>query len=229
MKLPERYIEELAKELFGQDTIPLILLIKDKENVSEFKIAERLGITINQVRNILYRLNEHNLVDSTRKKDRKKGWYIYFWTFDNEKAKDLLVKHKRKKIATMQSIIAAEEKSIFYVCPNSCTRIDNAQALECEFKCTECNSLLKEENREKKRQQMTDQIQRITKEIEELQQAIVEKEPRLKKKLLKQKKPITKPATRKEEKKPARKTAAEVKKHQIGLLKRVKSRLFRRF
>ena len=249
MRLPEQYIEELAKEILGNDTIPLILYLKDKENISEFKIAEKLGVTINQVRNVLYRLNERNLVDSSRKKDKEKGWYIYSWTFDSEKARNLLLNQKRNKIENLRAMISAEEKSIFYTCPNNCIRLDNAQAMESEFKCVECNSLLKEENKERKVQQMKDSIVKINNEIAELEKVsikeIVKVKEKLKGKPIKKfklnkkphiiKKPQKKFANKKpdierhsEHKKLEKKPIIEVPKKQ-NILRRVKSKLFRRF
>jgi len=249
MRLPEQYIEELAKEILGNDTIPLILYLKDKENISEFKIAEKLGVTINQVRNVLYRLNERNLVDSSRKKDKEKGWYIYSWTFDSEKARNLLLNQKRNKIENLRAMISAEEKSIFYTCPNNCIRLDNAQAMESEFKCVECNSLLKEENKERKVQQMKDNIIKINNEIAELEKVAISEVAKAKEKLkrkpikkfkLKKKPHIIKKPQKKfvnrrpdikkhsEPKKLEKKPLIEVPKKQ-NILKRVRSKLFRRF
>ena len=55
-----------------------------------------MNIEINQTRNILYRLTEHGIVSSTRKKDAKKGWYTYFCKIEITKSfeflKNLLIK-----------------------------------------------------------------------------------------------------------------------------------------
>ncbi len=42
--LPEKILNELIEETAGSDILPLVNLIKGKSNVSEFKIAEKLGI-----------------------------------------------------------------------------------------------------------------------------------------------------------------------------------------
>ena len=97
MKLPNKLIEDLVKEVVGDEAVRLVDLIKGKKNVSEFKIADKLKITVNQVRNILYGLNSRSLVTFTRKKDKKKGWYIYYWTFDEKKARDVIIEIKEKR------------------------------------------------------------------------------------------------------------------------------------
>ena len=85
MGLDTETVADLVEEIAGKDVIELVELIKGKEHVSEFKIADKLGVTVNQVRNMLYRLYSYNLVSFIRKKDKKKGWYIYYWTFDQKK------------------------------------------------------------------------------------------------------------------------------------------------
>ena len=66
-------IDDLVVNFAGEDVLPLVTLLKGKENVSEFVIADRLNVTVNQVRNMLYRLHKSNLVTFTRKKDKKKA------------------------------------------------------------------------------------------------------------------------------------------------------------
>ncbi len=102
MRLTKEITEELVKEVAGEDTVKLVGLLKDKDNISEFKLAEKLRLTVNTVRNMLYRLQAHNLVTSTRKKDKKKGWYIYYWTFNTPQAKSLVRVVKQKKFEQLK-------------------------------------------------------------------------------------------------------------------------------
>ena len=122
MRLSQPLMEELVKEVAGDDVLALLRLILGKSNVSEFKIAEKLNITVNQVRNMLYRLNEHNLVAFTRKKDKEKGWYIYFWTFDTFNARLLIIERKQKKIAELKN--ESVEKVIEQT-TNNCRKLFN--------------------------------------------------------------------------------------------------------
>ena len=58
MKVPEEIIIDLVKNIAGSDTVKLLhVLLKARKNVSEFKIAEKLGISVNAVRNMIYRLS----------------------------------------------------------------------------------------------------------------------------------------------------------------------------
>src|SRR3989338_9156756 len=89
MKITLKSLEDLVITIVGEDVLPLVRILWGKNNISEFKIAEMLNVTVNQVRNMLYRLNEQNLVDFIRKKDKKKSWYIYYLIFNKQK------KHRR--------------------------------------------------------------------------------------------------------------------------------------
>ena len=68
MKLDNELLEQLMADLVGDDVLPLVRILAKKRNVSEFKLAEMLNVTVNQIRNMLYRMNAHNLVSSIRKK-----------------------------------------------------------------------------------------------------------------------------------------------------------------
>ena len=108
MPIPLEEIEEVIKKTIGDDTLPPVRILYGKENVSEFKLAEKLNISINNVRNLLYRLNEHNLVTSTRKKDKQKGWYVYFWTLDNNRVTDFMLRSKNKRLKELRETFEKE-------------------------------------------------------------------------------------------------------------------------
>ena len=164
MNVKENLIEDLLKEAIGIDTIPLVNYIKGKINVSEFKIAEKLETNVNQVRNMLYRLGQYNLVSSIRKKDKKKGWYIYYWTFHENQARSLVATLKKRKIDRLKNLLEEETRVHYFVCPKGCLTMRFEDAMEYEFKCRECGSLLREEDKKKK-------IDNIKKKIIELETA----------------------------------------------------------
>jgi len=146
MRLTQEVTEDLLKEVAGEDTIKLVGLLKGKDNVSEFKLAEKLRLTVNTVRNMLYRLQEHNLVTSTRKKDKKKGWYIYYWTFNTSQARILSRTVKQNKLEKLKAILETEAQETFYICPDRCTRFKMDNAMDYDFKCPECGVILQEED-----------------------------------------------------------------------------------
>lgn len=151
MKITNNKIFETIKEVVGEDTVPVVEFLKDKKNISDFKIAEKVDKDIHEIRNILYRLFNHNLVTYYRKKDRQKGWYISYWTFNKKRVKDLIPQIKREKIEKYKERLREEEanKDNFYLCPNACVRVNFEKATEFEFRCPECGNLLNQQSNEK--------------------------------------------------------------------------------
>lgn len=142
MKVTNKVIEDVVSEVAGADTVPLILAIKDKKNISEFKIADMLKEQINITRNMLYRLLDQNLVNFIRKKDRQKGWYIYYWTFNPKQVRFLTFKLQKQKLLKLRERLEREKSAQFFACPNGCIRLDFEQSMNFEFKCPECGSII---------------------------------------------------------------------------------------
>lgn len=177
MKLPPKLVEDLILEVADKEALELIRYIENKKNVSEFKIAEYLKMNINKTRNVLYRLNEHNLVSSTRKKDKKKGWYIYYWTFNPEYARVLAIDLKRKRIEDLRKRLKREGNEIFFLCQNECIRLDYNTAMEYGFRCPECGELMVEQKNEKIIDKIKVEVERLEKELEEELSRVIKKAP----------------------------------------------------
>jgi len=160
-----KLVDEVVSEVAGEDVLPLVKAMKDRKNISEFKLAEKIKKEINLTRNMLYRLYGVNLVSFIRKKDKKKGWYIYYWTFNKKRVKDLLKSIKKKKLDRLTERLSREEGGRFYVCSQSCIRLDFDQSTEFEYKCPECGELLNHEDNAKKITEITKQMARLEKDL----------------------------------------------------------------
>ena len=176
MRVSNKTIDEVIKEIAGEDVIPLVNLIKKKKNISEFKIAEMMNVNVNVVRNMLYRLYHNNLVSFVRKKDKKKGWYIYYWTFNMKRIGGLLEDIKRKKIDKLQERLEREKNNFFFSCQNGCIRLDFEKAMDYGFKCPECGSLMQQEDNTKRIKEIEEDIKKLSEGWEE------KKKPKQKKK-----------------------------------------------
>jgi transcription initiation factor TFIIE subunit alpha len=144
LRLTQKKINEVVSALAGEESVPVVELIMETPNLSEFVIAEELEWEISKVRQILYRLHTYGLAVYKRKKDRKKGWYISYWTFRKDEIKNLIVKLKEERLEHLKDRLEREEKhrNNFYLCPSGCMRLDFDQAFENEFRCSECGQVL---------------------------------------------------------------------------------------
>lgn len=97
-----------------------------------------MNLTINQVRNILYKLSAEGLVSFTRKKDKKKGWYIYFWTLNTEKCLMKIEAELEKKMSEFKQLLNDRETKRYYSCKSCNIEVGEEKALEGDFSCDEC-------------------------------------------------------------------------------------------
>jgi len=163
MKITNNKIYETVKEVVGEDSLKVVEFLKDKKNISDFKIAEKVKTDIHQIRNILYVVEFHNLVTYYRKKDRQKGWYISYWTFNKKMIKDLMKKLHYSKIEKFTQRLKEEEanKGNIYLCPSACVRVNFEKAVDFDFKCPECGSILNHQDNEKTIEFLQNKIKEI--------------------------------------------------------------------
>ena len=163
IRLTEKKMYEFIGQNVGEEVLPIIKFLKNKKNISEFKIAEKTRTEVNAVRNVLYRLQNYNLVSYYRKKDREKGWYISYWTFNKQKVHDVLKNLHSTKLEKFQTRLVAEEANLgnFYLCPNACIRVGFERAVDLEYRCPECGSILNHQDNTKTIGFLKEQINRL--------------------------------------------------------------------
>jgi transcription factor E len=122
----------------GVNTGRIVEILFGKKDVNEFLIAKKMELTINQVRNILYKLSAEGLVTFIRKKDKRKGWYIYYWTLKTEKCLVKLEQCLIGKIESFNNLLNSRETKRFYICKPCGIEIGEEKALEHGFSCEEC-------------------------------------------------------------------------------------------
>ena len=138
-----KLLKDIVAATVGQGATNIVDLLYDKKNVNEFLIAKKLKLTINQTRNILYKLSDEGLVTFIRKKDSKKGgWYTYFWTLNLEKSLSKFIEKISKDIEHIKQQIALKKGNRFFVCPSCHTEMNEEQALLHDYACPECGELL---------------------------------------------------------------------------------------
>ena len=165
MKLSNKLVHDVVSEVAGEDVVTLVRVLKNKKNVSEFKLADSIKQEVNKTRNMLYRLYDSNLVSFVRRKDKKKGWYIYYWTFNLKRVKYLALDLKKKKLEALKERLVREKAGQFYVCGDACIRLDFEQAMNFEFKCPECGKLIEMEDNTEKIKKIEVDIKKLKSEL----------------------------------------------------------------
>ena len=180
MIIAREKISQLAVQIGGELGVQVVEFLLDHgENTSEFFIAEKLEVKINTIRKTLYMLQDANLVNSMRKKDKKKGWYIYYWTFDEIQAKALIKKMKDERINNLKKRLDAEQNLSYYTCKKQCIRSTLERALETNFTCLECERILHAVDNSKKVKLIIEELELLEKPEEEMNDALTEEENKI--------------------------------------------------
>ncbi|MDD9954065.1 MAG: hypothetical protein OXR66_07040 [Candidatus Woesearchaeota archaeon] len=158
-------VQLVVSELVGEHAIPIIDFLTGKEKISEFIIAEELEMEINEVRNILYLLLEHNIVRFLRKKDRIKGWYICYWDFNDHMVPHLKFKILENKLENLHNRLTAESAGQYYICTRACMRATFDEAMEMNFKCAECGIILQEQDNTRTKEFLSERIAELEKQL----------------------------------------------------------------
>lgn len=136
-----KLLSEIVGNVVGKQGAEIVSILEGKKNVNEFLIAKKLKLTINQTRNILYKLSDAGLVSFTRKKDKRKGWYTYFWTLNSEKSLELLETNVKNEIENFRNQLKNREIKRYYVCNICKVEVSEETALLHEFACSECGQV----------------------------------------------------------------------------------------
>ncbi len=163
----KKLITDVVAESVGEDALDVVFYLKGKKDISEFKIADDLKMEIHAVRNVLYRLNNEHLVTYRRKKDREKGWYISYWTFNQPRIVELEGIIRRRKLQKFRERLEQEEKhkDNYFLCPNACVRMDFPTATDHDFKCPECGSILNQQDNQRTIDSLQKRIKTLEKQL----------------------------------------------------------------
>ena len=173
----EKFLQEVISLVAGSGAETIVKIMFKKRNVNEFLIAKKLSMTINQTRNILYKLADEGLVYFNRKKDSKSGgWYTYFWTLDEFKCVVYYRERMLKEIEQLESSLGVKKTKQFYFCKTCGMEVTEEQALLYEFTCLECGEVFALKDSSDSIREVEKQIQKMKNKVSEVQMTINELE-----------------------------------------------------
>lgn len=222
-----KFLKDVVVVVVGKQAEDIADLLESKKHVNEFIIAKKLGITINQTRNILYKLSDYGLVSSIRKKDKKKGWYTYFWKIETLKALEFLKGIIDKKISEVANQMKSREIKTFYICERCNIELTEENALFNDFTCNECGGIFTLRDNTKVIKDFKRNLDRLEKEKSLLEEEIQKEMEKYEKQRIKDlKKEEKEKAAKKKSKKTTKKiTKKSVKKSAQKKVKKVVKRV----
>ena len=165
-RFSQKLTEHVVSDSIGPEAMPVVEYLKGKRDISEFQIAKKIRAEVGFVRQMLYKLQNQNLVTYFRKKDRQKGWYISYWTFNQKGVPELALSIKRNRLQMLKERLRSEEKNegLFYICPKFCSRMEFEAAIEAGFRCPECGQQLQHQDNGKTIERLRENITEMEKE-----------------------------------------------------------------
>lgn len=143
---------------FGGDEAILISqeLYNLEYEITDEDLHSKTGVKINQVRKILYILNDVGLTQFKRVKDKKTGWYVYYWVHDFDDYKEKILLREKEVLDLLKIRYRYEHDNIFFICSSESNcpgRYTYEQAIELDFRCHQCKvgRLVEHDNSEIKR------------------------------------------------------------------------------
>jgi transcription factor E len=220
------FVKESVSIIVGKQAELIVDFLDGSKYINEFLIAKKLDITINQTRNILYKLSDQGIVSSIRKKDKRKGWYTYFWKMEIIKALEFLKDYIQKRNEQIKHQIESRELKRFYICERCNIEFNEENALLHEFTCNECGSVFVLKDNTKVLRELKKNYAKYSNDLKEIDGELdlekeklekkktkeVQKEEKEKKKKREEKKVATQKAKKEAEKtspKKVKKTSAE--------------------
>ncbi len=172
-------LKEVVSMIVGKPAEGIVDLINSKNHVNEFLIAKKMDLTINQTRNLLYRIADHGLVSYVKKKDKKKGWYTYFWKLEIIKVLEFLEEILKNRIKNVEEEMRRRQNEQFYLCERCKIEIDQEKALDINFECPECGDILVLKDVTKDLRDLKRYHNKFLQELEEVQQEIEKERTKL--------------------------------------------------
>lgn len=177
----QKFLKDAISSIIERPADELVDLLDGTKYTNEFLIAKKLNLTINQVRNLLYKIFDAGLVTFIRKKDKRKGWYTYFWKFENLKSLEFLKSNILKKIEQIQFQIKSRETKEFYTCESCNIEFTEENALNHDFVCYECGNLLSRKDNAPVITEYNKELNKLKKELALIEQEIVEEKEKIEK------------------------------------------------
>ena|SRR3989344_2445015 len=139
--MSKELLNEAISLVIGKPGTDLVDILYGKGNINEFLIAKKLDLTINQVRNLLYKISDKGLVSFIRKKDEVKGWYTYFWKIELLKTFEFYKDYLYKRLIQFENQVKNRETKTYYVCGRCNLEYNEESALLKNFTCDECGDV----------------------------------------------------------------------------------------
>ncbi len=157
----ENLLDREAKEVFR-------VLFEENKELEEEEIAEKTGLKMTSVRRALNALLEKSLVVYRRARSIDKNKVSFKWRVNSEGLQSLIINRKKAVVNLLKTRLEFEEGTYHYICPLDHIRYTLDEAMEYNFTCPRCGSMLiPEEDKEARIKLLRRYVKKLEEEIRE--------------------------------------------------------------
>ncbi|MGC8675468.1 transcription factor [Fervidicoccus sp.] len=165
--VPNDPLEEFISKMATNPSLLIFrFLAKENSEATEDTLSEKLGMSKNLVRKLLYKLHDINVVVYRRVRDEKTNYYIYYWKINWEGLAATLLERKKEVLKKLKEKAASEEGKVgIYYCKKCGREYTFDEALENDFRCKICNEPLEFTQKGKYEEFLQKYIKKLEEEI----------------------------------------------------------------
>jgi transcription initiation factor TFIIE subunit alpha len=143
LSIQEDELVKVAPLFGGEDAVKVIKALLKLGEATDDVIAAETGVKLNDVRKILYRLYDHSLISSSRGRDPKQGWFIFYWRLQPDQLEAFIKSRKMRVLEKLKQRLENERAHSFFECKRCPQeRFTFEEALETAFICSKCGGPL---------------------------------------------------------------------------------------
>jgi transcription initiation factor TFIIE subunit alpha len=136
-------IGKVAKVVGGEDAVKIVMFLRKEGDATNDQIQEHTGLTLNDIRKILFKLYNHSLVQCDRSRDKNTGWFVFHWRLQQDQIEGFIKNMKNRVLGILKMRLEYEENNDFFYCYTpGCDRYAFEEAMELVFRCPVCGKHL---------------------------------------------------------------------------------------
>lgn len=157
----------LIEKIYGSDARAVLeTLMKKGKELTEGEIAEHTKLKISSIRRALNTLAESNLVVYRKVQLPDRARPIFYWRANESGIRSIILSRKRATLEKLKTLLDYEMSTYYYICPFDGARYTFEEALEYDFVCPRCGSVLQPDTRREERiRLLREVIERLEREL----------------------------------------------------------------
>ncbi len=169
--LRNKIINEKLSAFLDETGFTLLKILLEKRKISEFKLASLMNLKVNKVRSILYKLQTRGIVSFSRRRDKRKGWYIFTWEINPKNIIKYVINELNSDIKVLEKKYhLKQEGKEFFSCNECGVQMSMLKAMETNYLCPYCGTPMQVIDVERIKRDILNEINAIKKKIESLKE-----------------------------------------------------------